>query len=118
AGFIYGTDSVNNLPFGTDVRLGPLADNGGPTKTHQLLAGSRAGGAGSNPEFLATDQRGPGFPRSVQGFTDIGAVQGVLTTPGVGRGTFTDVTAAGGTTQTLVVTYYAATLNLNTLDNK
>jgi large repetitive protein len=48
---------------GTNPRLGPLADNGGPTWTHALLAGSPAIDAG-DPEFdpldppLTADQRG------------------------------------------------------------
>ena len=55
-----------------NVRLGPLADNGGQTQTHALLPGSPALDAGSNsfvtnPPFTGsapfTDQRGPGFKR-------------------------------------------------------
>jgi hypothetical protein len=38
--------------------LGPLRDNGGPTKTHALLSGSPAIDAGSNVFHLPTDQRG------------------------------------------------------------
>jgi hypothetical protein len=41
-----------------DARLGPLADNGGPTSTHALLAGSPAIDAGDNGACPATDQRG------------------------------------------------------------
>lgn len=58
-----------------DPLLGPLADNGGPTFTHALLAGSPAIKAGSNLLSLTTDQRGDGFPRSFGGATDIGAVE-------------------------------------------
>lgn len=52
-----------------DPKLGPLADNGGPTQTHALLMGSPAidagnpsavAGAGGVPQF---DQRGTGFTR-------------------------------------------------------
>ena len=39
-----------------DPRLGPLADNGGPTKTHALLPGSPAIDAGNST--LLADQRG------------------------------------------------------------
>src|SRR5262249_60072730 len=47
-----------------DARLGPLADNGGPTFTHALLAGSPALDAGDNNYALnPTDQPGPGFVR-------------------------------------------------------
>lgn len=58
-----------------DPMIGPLASNGGPTKTHQLLAGSPAIDAGSNPTPpSATDQRG--FDREVPDTEpDIGAVE-------------------------------------------
>ena len=55
--------------------LGPLADNGGPTLTHALLAGSPALNAG-DPAIAhppATDQRGDA--RIAQGRIDIGAVE-------------------------------------------
>ena len=61
-----------------DPLLGPLADNGGATLTHALLAGSLAINAGDpavtfNPtEF---DQRGSGFPRVELGSIDLGAVE-------------------------------------------
>jgi hypothetical protein len=56
-------------------------DNGGRTKTHALLAGSRAIDAGDNAAAPATDQRGPGFPRKKDGngdgvkVVDIGAFE-------------------------------------------
>jgi parallel beta-helix repeat protein len=74
-GFKLTTKSGNNLPFGTDLRLGPLAYNGGPTQTHALLAGSPAIVAGANPAGLVTDQRGAGFPRVVGAAADIGAYE-------------------------------------------
>jgi len=61
------------------VNLGPLQNNGGPTKTMALLAGSTALDAGddcvtdvahcgdANTPQLTTDQRGAGFSRSVDG---------------------------------------------------
>jgi CSLREA domain-containing protein len=57
--------------------LGPLADNGGPTKTHALLPGSPAIDAGDPaamgiPEF---DQRGGPFNRVFGAATDIGAFE-------------------------------------------
>ncbi|MGA9332731.1 MAG: IPTL-CTERM sorting domain-containing protein [Rudaea sp.] len=55
--------------------LQALADNGGPTRTHLLGAGSPAMGTGSNPNNYPYDQRGPGFPRSPGGITNIGSVQ-------------------------------------------
>src|SRR5262249_40408820 len=52
------TDLGGNLPFGADLKLGPLANNGGPTFTHALLPGSAALNKGANPGALTTDQRG------------------------------------------------------------
>jgi hypothetical protein len=74
SGFTPNTLSGSNLPYGADLRLGPLADNGGPTRTHALLPGSPAIDAGSNPAGLAYDQRGPNFAR-VHGVADIGAFE-------------------------------------------
>jgi hypothetical protein len=59
-----------------DPMLGALDDNGGPTLTHALLTGSCAIDAGSNPDGLATDQRGGGFPRVTGTAADIGAFEG------------------------------------------
>jgi predicted outer membrane repeat protein len=79
------TDGINGDRVGTtaapiDPRLGPLQPNGGPTKTHALLAGSPAIDQGA-PNFNpppATDQRGPGYAR-VQGLpasrADVGAFE-------------------------------------------
>lgn len=62
-----------------DPRLGPLADNGGPTRTHALLPDSPALDAGPVPVPTfpenATDQRGPGFARVVNGVVDVGAFE-------------------------------------------
>jgi len=66
------------LPDGTlggDPRLGPLADNGGPTATHALLADSPAIDAGDNPSSLATDQRGGTYVRVAGAAPDIGAFE-------------------------------------------
>ena len=63
-----------------------LADNGGPTQTHALVAGSPAINAG-DPAFTTPpdyDQRGTGFPRVQFGFVDIGAYE------------FDDITIPGG----------------------
>jgi predicted outer membrane repeat protein len=60
-----------------DPLLGPLADNGGPTKTHALLYGSRAIDSGDpsyTPSATWYDQRGEPFARVV-GQIDIGAFE-------------------------------------------
>src|SRR5262249_25759279 len=80
-GTIFAEGSGDNLT-GKDPLLAPLADNGGPTKTHNLLPGSPAHNGGSNDLAkaadgetpLSTDQRGTGFDRVRDGTVDIGAV--------------------------------------------
>jgi hypothetical protein len=61
--------SLNN----TDPKLGPLADNGGPTLTMALLPGSPAINAGDTAAAPLTDQRG--FPRPSGLAADIGAYE-------------------------------------------
>ena len=57
-----------------DAKLGPLQDNGGPTKTHALLPGSPAIDAGSvDCPPPATDQRGVTRPQGAG--CDIGSVE-------------------------------------------
>jgi len=69
-----GPQSSNNLIGGTPPALGPLAWNGGYTKTMLPLYGSTVIGAGSYVAGEpATDQRG--FPRPTSGTIDLGAVQ-------------------------------------------
>ncbi|WP_433379244.1 choice-of-anchor Q domain-containing protein [Actinoplanes sp. CA-142083] len=59
---------------GQDPLLGPLAANGGPTATHELLAGSPAIDAGpAAPACAGLDQRGT--PRPQGAACDIGAVE-------------------------------------------
>jgi uncharacterized repeat protein (TIGR01451 family) len=48
-----------------DVKLGPLAANGGPTQTRALLAGSPALDAGSCDASVPTDQRGVARPQGI-----------------------------------------------------
>ena len=76
-----GSPDANGNLIGTasspiDAKLAPLADNGGPTQTCALLAGSPAINAGSNPANLTTDQRG--LPRQVGSQTDMGAYEAQL----------------------------------------
>ena len=72
-----GGDNIIGMP----ANLGLLANNGGPTQTHALLAGSPAldagdpaamAGVGDTPLF---EQRGAGFDRVVNGRIDIGAFE-------------------------------------------
>lgn len=65
-----------------------LKDNGGPTKTHALLAGSVAVDAGNAAEAtgrdgnpLVSDQRGSDFPRVARDRVDIGAVERANSAP-------------------------------------
>ena len=84
------TSGVNGNQVGVvDPGLGTLADNGGPTETLALLAGSPAIDAGNNSlavdpqgNALTTDQRGAGFPRIVNGTVDIGAFERPLVSSG------------------------------------
>ena len=81
-----GTSAGHNLEEGTDCLftgagdkrgvdplLGPLADNGGPTPTRALLAGSPALDAGDNATCPSTDQRGTTRPQNAT--CDIGAFE-------------------------------------------
>jgi len=64
---------------GSALLLGPLTNNGGPTSTFALLAGSPAIDAGPStlPVFPGSefDQRGSGFARVVNDLVDIGAYE-------------------------------------------
>ena len=89
-----GADIRPNPGAGPDfygpANLDPLADNGGPTQTHLPRSGSLAIDKGKNFSASSTDQRGPGFARTVDQMdatypnagdgTDIGAVE--LAAPG------------------------------------
>jgi len=85
-----GGDCVNSSTIGTntnnlvedgscsaslsgDPNLGPLADNGGPTRTMAIAPSSLAYNAGDNASCAATDQRG--IPRPQGGGCDIGAFE-------------------------------------------
>ena len=59
----------------SEPELLPLADNGGPTRTHALGLASPARDAGNNAATLAFDQRGAGHPRVVGSAADIGAFE-------------------------------------------
>ena len=63
-------DLVGTFLSPIDPKLGPLALNGGRTRTHALLAGSPAIDKGDDAGVTATDQRGAGFARKKDGNGD------------------------------------------------
>ena len=77
-----GFDQATDQPAAGQLNLGPLEDNGGPTKTHALLENSVAidqvpeadcvDGAG---EPLGVDQRGEPRPAGVSATCDVGAFE-------------------------------------------
>jgi predicted outer membrane repeat protein len=73
-----GFDAPGDLS-GFEPKLGPLADNGGPTLTHALLEGSPAIDNGDNASCPATDQRGVNRPLDGNGngstVCDVGAYE-------------------------------------------
>jgi hypothetical protein len=88
-----GGNQIGTAAFPMIAMLGPLADNGGPTMTHAILAASPAVDAG---ELLASsgennapqhDQRGNSFTRVAGARIDIGAFEAhpvVMTTAQLG----------------------------------
>jgi len=75
------SDRVGTSGTPINPLLGPLAGNGGPTRTMALLAGSPAINAGNNSTCPATDQRGFARPAGVScdiGAFEAGAVEGVV----------------------------------------
>lgn len=69
------THGTNSNIVGQDPLLEALADNGGATQTHALMAGSPAIDAGAAFSALTTDQRGELFARADNGSPDIGAYE-------------------------------------------
>jgi hypothetical protein len=72
------TNGVNGNQVGSrstplDPKLGPLADNGGRTRTHALQQGSPAIDAASTPDCPTTDQRGVLRPQEAA--CDIGSYE-------------------------------------------
>lgn len=108
-GLVNGTN--NNQVGVTNLGLGSLTDNGGPTQTMALLAGSPAIDRGGNALVTAgmTDQRG--LPRIVNGRVDVGAFE-VQPPPGPAASTlqFSGLPASlqAGATGTLTVTARSA----------
>ena len=103
---LIGTIGVEVTGFDTT-----LADNGGPTLTHKLTAGSSAIDAGSNEAAtgLTTDQRGF-TPRNFNGTVDIGAFEFGATAPSTAPAVNLSVSANAGTgteTEQTVITVTA-----------
>lgn len=84
---VFGVDGGVGVQYlVTDPKLGPLQDNGGPTRTRLLLAGSPALDLGDPavsgaPSF---DQRGSGYARIIGGRIDIGAIEMPRSLPATG----------------------------------
>ncbi|GAM10888.1 bacillopeptidase F precursor [Geobacter sp. OR-1] len=81
-----------------DPKLGPLANNGGPTRTMMLLSGSPAINAGNCATGPAADQRGMARPQDAT--CDIGAYE---------RGAVASVIATGGSPQSAIINAAFAT---------
>jgi parallel beta-helix repeat protein/predicted outer membrane repeat protein len=108
-----GLTGISNLSNGNqigtaaspiDPLLGALANNGGPTQTMALLAGSPAIDKGSNPANLTTDQRGTGFPRVIGTAIDIGSFERDTVPPTASLTSAPNVTTSV-TTYTFTVTF-------------
>jgi hypothetical protein len=136
---LIGDGTCSPLLTGSPL-LAALANNGGPTQTHSLLAGSpcrnTAAGASSNDPglngipgggddlTLLSDQRGAGFARSAGGSPDIGAFElhiqpdnliGKTANPAAGVGNNRYNKTAAGQTLNLIskqASFVRATLNL------
>lgn len=91
-------DPTISLPVGTlrsDPQLQPLANNGGPTRTHALALGSPAIDVGNNVASLTTDQRGAGYPRVFGRAEDIGAFEVQAAGPSIAVPTVSSWALAG-----------------------
>jgi hypothetical protein len=74
-GTVSSAISIPDATLRGSADLLPLFNNGGPTRTHALRAGSAAIDAGNNASQLPSDQRGPGFARVIGTAADIGAFE-------------------------------------------
>ncbi len=71
----YGSQSTDQESSSANPKLGPLADNGGPTQTMALLPGSAAIDRAVTVSSLSTDQRGGPRPQPPGGAYDVGAYE-------------------------------------------
>jgi CSLREA domain-containing protein len=104
-----GITATGGNVIGNDPQLAALASNGGPTQTHAITQTSPAFNTGANPQGLANDQRGSGFPRVVGAAADIGAFE-------FGQVPASIVVAGGGTQSTPINTAFAVPLQVTVLD--
>jgi len=82
-GFVNGVngDQVGTNISPLDPMLNPLGNYGGPTLSRTLQPTSTAIDAGNNalvPIGIIYDQRGPGFPRIINGTVNIGSIEAAL----------------------------------------
>src|SRR5262249_51668897 len=116
-------------PLNVNPQLGPLQNNGGPTPTMALLAGSPAIDAGDNTGAPAYDQRGPGFARIIGGGIDIGAFELQTISPALPRsfavagfpesvtaGTPGTITVTASTADGTTATGYTGTVHFSSSD--
>lgn len=74
-------DGTCGVAASTAPKLGALLDNGGPTLTRALLAGSPAIDTAATPLCKANDQRNIKRPQPTAGKCDIGAFERLTTVP-------------------------------------
>lgn len=103
-------DTTGNIT-GQDPRLGSLNDNGGPTFSHLLLAGSPAIDAGTSTGAPATDQRGISRPQGAG--VDIGAVEVVAAPTGTADLKVEKTAATPSIRAGAVLTYAIVVTNLS-----
>ncbi|HBL44740.1 MAG TPA: hypothetical protein DDZ90_15240, partial [Planctomycetaceae bacterium] len=90
----FNGDIVGTNAQRIDPALSILQDNGGPTQTHALLAGSRAIDAGDNTDGVSIDQRGATRPTDTT--SDIGAFE--IVTPTISISDVSQLETNSGTT--------------------
>lgn len=95
SGFSTSGDLTGSAASPLDPRMGPLANNGGPTPTIALLSGSAAIDAGDTVGEPTTDQGG--HPRPVGPAPDIGAYESGATVTACTAHALRTAMAGGGT---------------------
>ncbi|WP_417382109.1 choice-of-anchor Q domain-containing protein [Gimesia sp.] len=115
-GFIDGFngDIVGTNAQRIDPALGELQDNGGPTETHALLAGSRAIDAGDNTDGISIDQRGATRPTDTT--SDIGAFE--IVTPTISISDVSQLETDGDTVFKFLVSLSNTSIDEVTVDYK